>query len=503
MVENPREWFETRVARLDNHLECGILQEMKSFVLHSEKTVLNDVVHNVSLQPLFDYLASSNQDIDVVCTIIYELLSQLDPKELFSTFEETIHRSLNHNSNEVKDIRLKLMERSINDDTVAVVVAKQMPLLIDAAECLASEERSIAQRAISVFIKLGSNPTGATAFYSSTLLKKLKDVMVINDISRFRVYELIVALSKFSPENLEKGISSGLMEDLVSEVFSSDVLIQLNALEILGNLATSNHGINYLSEKKVIQYLISKLQKIQTEPLAPILLPGLIEFFGNMCAYQPEQFTNEYPQVMSLLFSGIEENDESLLGVTITSIGKVGSSCSGRNILKQHKDQMRRFFTKTQQFLNCKTDLAVTVVNSLSELLKKINGDASCNEITEEWFDYMGFNATEVIVNLGKLPFIEIRLPALALLKTLAAHSWGAKKLCNYPGMIEYLLNRSSEYNKDCKQTKFDIVCNIVQSAGNSNDFLNPDVLHTLKEFVKEGPFYVPLEVETAIEGAN
>lgn len=62
--------------------------------------------------------------------------------------------------------------------------------------------------------------------------------------------------------------------------------------------------------------------------------------------------------------------------------------------------------------------------------------------------------------------------------------------------MIEFLLDRSIETNKECKEAKYDVVkllsCSSIFERG---------IQERLESFVKEGPFYVEAVTEVAIEG--
>lgn len=504
MIENPTEWFQANLVELENGSKRKeILLEMKSLVVNSEKSVLSDIAQNVSLHPIFEYLQdASAQEKEVICIVAYELLKQIEPAQLLKVYGNSINTLLTNTAHEVKEISLKLLEICVTENTIEYLTSKQSSLLVDAAECLASSERSTAQCAISVFTKLGSQPSGVRVLYSSPLLKKFQEVMSVNDTSRFRVYEIVVAVSKISAENLAIADSNGLLKNLMCEIYSSDILIQLNALEIFSNLVTSNHGLNYLLEYTLVQELVDKLLKVKEEPLSLMLLPGLIEFFGNVCVQQPEQFAKDYPQVINLLFNSLDTSDVTLLGVIISTVGKIGSSCSGRLILMESEELMKIFFNKISQLLKSRNDLTITAMNSLCELLKSINGDPSCNDIAQKWLDFMGTDSFHAIIGLAKLPFPEFRLSAFSFLKAITTHLWGTIKLYNSPGMVEFLLDRSSEFNKDCKQMKYEVVCNMV-SCPNAEHTINPELLLSLKEFVREGPFFVPVQVEMATEGAN
>lgn len=63
-------------------------------------------------------------------------------------------------------------------------------------------------------------------------------------------------------------------------------------------------------------------------------------------------------------------------------------------------------------------------------------------------------------------------------------------------GLIEFLMDRSSETFKDCKHVKYNIVCNLALSES----VFDQNAVKKLKQFINEGPFYVQTVMEVAVE---
>lgn len=97
------------------------------------------------------------------------------------------------------------------------------------------------------------------------------------------------------------------------------------------------------------------------------------------------------------------------------------------------------------------------------------------------------------------LPFADLRLGSFLILQALAEQQWGQEMLNNLAGFKEYLLNRSTEPNKKCKEEKFKIVKILVESPTFLTIF-DSKMCAGLKQHVNEGPFYVHAVTEIAIE---
>lgn len=502
-ITNTLRWFGSKTNDLSNELSRkNTLIEIKAVLSNLDNSQLLQVARSTPLNAVFDCLNTSDaEEIELTSSIIYALLQHMNGVEQLNLYGPLLRRALSHPSASPKTTVLRLLERIVDGETLSCLNSENLLLLVDAANCLASSDRSIAQGAITTFINMGKSPQGLSILFSKVFVDGLKNVMLIDDTSRFRVYEILVAISEKSVEGLQASHSSGLLPNLLTEIKSTDHLIQLNALEIMNTLASCNHGLLYLQESGVIQYLVDKISKLEQEPLSFVLLPGLIEFFGNLYKLQPKQFSEQYPNVLELLFKSMDTADPVLLGVIISTVGKIGSTNAGKQVLNNNPDKMVLFLKRSGQLLSSKNDTTVSTMNCLSELIKTEN-EPSLNAVTMQWFEELGPSALETVANIAKLPFVELRVSALMFLNAIANQPWGAEKLCRYPGMIEYLTDRSTEFNKECKNAKFDIVVSICKNPVLS-DILTSDVIIKIREFVNEGPFFVPTVPETAFEGAS
>ena len=87
-------------------------------------------------------------------------------------------------------------------------------------------------------------------------------------------------------------------------------------------------------------------------------------------------------------------------------------------------------------------------------------------------------------------------------MRALSNQPWAARLLNQEPGFLEYLLDRSTERDKEGKETKFEVVKALSEAYCTAEIFGNPALL-SLKVYVREGPFYVRVQSEVAMEGAS
>ena len=93
------------------------------------------------------------------------------------------------------------------------------------------------------------------------------------------------------------------------------------------------------------------------------------------------------------------------------------------------------------------------------------------SQLSEKWFHHLDPNMLNIVVGIAKQPFPELRLSSHSVLKTLSALPWGQKKMNEFPGFNEYLLDRSTEKTKEGKESKFQIVKSLAESPTTLNIF--------------------------------
>ena len=93
---------------------------------------------------------------------------------------------------------------------------------------------------------------------------------------------------------------TGLFNDLKKD---DDVLVQLNAIEILSNMAETKHGFQYLTSLNILSQMDLRLNEVSSGPMSHFLMPGYIKFFGRLANQTPKTFHNLYPNFTSILLN--------------------------------------------------------------------------------------------------------------------------------------------------------------------------------------------------------
>lgn len=87
------------------------------------------------------------------------------------------------------------------------------------------------------------------------------------------VFQIIVNISVHSVDGLRASIESNILRELLNDVKSKDILVQLTSLETVTKLALTNHGLQFLKEDGFMQYIQEQLN--DSNDLNSLLLPGM------------------------------------------------------------------------------------------------------------------------------------------------------------------------------------------------------------------------------------
>ncbi|KAH8033282.1 hypothetical protein HPB51_008765 [Rhipicephalus microplus] len=251
--------------------------------------------------------------------------------------------------------------------------------------------------------------------------------------------KVFVEVARASPENLERLSENGYLERLVKEMDKNDVLVQLNALEVLTDLVSCNHGLDYLERTGIISKLRQKALNIGSDPLGNFLGPG---------------------------------------------------------------DRMSRYLKTLRQNLHSgKVDFKARYLGALANVLHV--QDSSYEDLvnlTERWYSLLGDRPTDMLLRLCRQPFPELRCATLSVIAEVARVPWGQATLAAQPGFLEYLLDRSTEADKACKEAKFAVVAILAQVQPRG---FSAEDWQRIRNTYQEGPFFMATEAAVTFEGLS
>lgn len=229
-----------------------------------------------------------------------------------------LERSLEHSNDSVKVLGLNEIER----------ISKQAPnqifsqnIVIAVLKCLDNPQEKAGILAVKVLPKILPKLLGDHSIHTN-----LNRLLTCSDLIRCRVYDVCIAIAKESQDNLQ--YVAYVIDRLCTDLDTNDILLKLNILEFLSDLAQTDHGWLYLANKGIFKKITEKLDSLDKNPLKNLLFPGYVKFFGNIALKQPANIIQEFPLFINslldlLLECIVSDTDGTTLPVIFDALGEI------------------------------------------------------------------------------------------------------------------------------------------------------------------------------------
>lgn len=430
---------------------------------------------------------------DVACDILEICMTNLrlnDEPDLF----DIVEKLLNSSNSKVKTVAVRFVERNV----VALASLQTSNMLTLFLECIKSDEISVGVPSIQILADLLVTQN----FLDDPSVKQqiLGTLDAANETVSLRVYSVAVEIVKKRPALLAK--VEFIFERCLGDLDDHDILVMLNVLEVLKDVCLQNEGIVYLENKGVFAKLMRKIETIEEDPMAGILTPGLMKFFGNVAISYPDRIFKTYPTLINKLFECILSDDLTLLFTAMDTFGHLARLDDGKKTLDSMEgNQSLLVVTHLWQSIpRYPSDTKVRALNCLGHVFwvdTAAPRNNQINYICQKWFNSAFGSQIGDLLQMCKNPFEDISTSAFNLLKSIASHDFGQKAIANTGGFVEYLLNRTSIISLELKQKKFEIV----ELLAVSNEF-DASTTVRLQKYVREGFNYVQGITEIAFESS-
>ena len=286
---------------------------------------------------------------------------------------------------------------------------------------------------------------------------------------------------------------------LMNEIRSPDPLLALNCVHLLNDLVCSSYGAEFLRESGYFHVISMCILDSESVELGHLLLPTYLRTFALMAKQFP-QLLIERQDIVSRLIDQLKCSNQSIVSSALDSLAIIGHSTVG----KVHLDQIPAFrnhaLPSLAHLLTSGSDLkdrAIACVSSLLEI-EDLEATLQAPALVEQWFKLFP-NLASTVIYLCRQPFKAVRLESFKLLRILCTHPWGQKELQTERNFIDYLLNRSTESEKEEKEAKFSVVRELVVSPFTVQTF-GRTTFSRLKRFYNDGPLHVDTDVSVAVK---
>ena len=251
------------------------LQEL-SALINSASCNLRDVSPHIPLDVLFGCFNTSNHEQITLCKWILNKLLPLEKSDVIvSKYHDLIIEGLNHPSVEVRELCLSELQRCSSNVHGLLALLEKTDVLVYTARALADDNLSCTQKAAKVLKNASRHESGLKMIFEHELQSEFDELLLKKDVIRFRLYELFVAIQALSSEAFRSCKDSGILMKLLNELDGEDVLLRMNCVELLTELANSGkNGLDFLEDAGVLVKLNNVLLSLESDPMVSLMIPG-------------------------------------------------------------------------------------------------------------------------------------------------------------------------------------------------------------------------------------
>ncbi|XP_049772267.1 26S proteasome non-ATPase regulatory subunit 5-like [Schistocerca cancellata] len=483
----------------------AVLSEMLAAVRRLEKHALEENLRNLQISTIFECLNSSKMDeVMITGDILRSLLSSMDSSEVLAQYGQLLQEAIAHPTAEVKLLAIRELLRAAHTDSL-VPVLRDDGFLITTVPCVFSDNSAVTEAAKRFFVKVCDTKSGLDAFFSEPLMRCLNQFMSHSDAYRLSGYEFVADIAASLDSALTRSVECGFLGQMLEELKGDDVLFQFNILSVLSKIASTEHGFYYLKNANLLAHAEDKLCTSHPAALDTFVLPGYVRFFGSVFYARPAEAHEACPSVLPKLFGIVAapDSDLSLQSVSMETIGHIAEPVAGKRVLDGLGTAMPELMARLKHFARTlPLEYKVCALNAMACAVDLQRSDQSEETLalTSRWFSAEESGSPlDVVVALCRQPFPALKMACLQLLSVLAGQPWGLQLIRDYPGLVDFLLDRSGEPSKLCKEAKYNVVQTIV-AAHSAHEIFGFEALDKMNTFIQQGPFYVDLQAEVAFE---
>lgn len=256
----------------------------------------------------------SAEQVNLTCDILCICMSNMEINDASNvSYHSYLERCLRHNNDDVKVLALTDIERRLNHPHG--IPFESTTLVMALIACLEREETKVSTVTVRVLVRLLPG-----CLNDQACRKLLENALCARDLQRCRLYEIAVKLSQISADVHAR--VEFILERLVDDLETEDILLLLNILDFLAELALSDHGLVYLENKGVFARVLRQVEQLDSSPFKAVLVPGYMKFFGHIATAQPTKIIQGFPSMINSLLDCILDGNGPVLPVAFDTLGK-------------------------------------------------------------------------------------------------------------------------------------------------------------------------------------
>ncbi|KAI8424332.1 hypothetical protein MSG28_002875 [Choristoneura fumiferana] len=438
MVNTDTEQYRAFLQKLQrDEFRPSALNDIKNLLAFKPPSEASVVIRDAGITEIVQCLNVADRiQVDLTCEVLKLCFEKFEVGDIIRQYTGHVYKATSTNQS-------------------LLPVPQYIDVFVAVAQLVSDKDVGVANKAIMITSNL---PNDAYP----KILDEMRIALEYDSSSKCNAFEVIVNISSRSPELLQLSAEHGYLDKLVSELDTDDVLYHLNILELMTRLATTQQGINHIVKHGALKKVGELVTDLPNNPLCGLTTPGYMKFFGVIAHKYPQEIFTKYPVLLNLMFDTIDSQDQATLPIALDTLAFVGSTIEGKLSLAALDIKVRA--------LHCFASLVGVDTGTDAPKTRPI--DHRVTLMTREWFRTLSVQPgpMEVLVEICKNPFPDIRSAGFSLLDAVCQHQWGEELVARTAGFVEFLLDRSVSFTKELKESKYDIVKRLSHSLAFDNN---------------------------------
>jgi len=376
------------------------------------------------------------------------------------------------------------------------------PLLLDEetgpAEEAGKAVHSVLQCSVGQQTILGST--------SDSLLGRLQSrLRELPDVQRIRALCLFVEMGRASEEVFTVLEERGAFSDVLGAFLTDDLLLKLNAVELMDAFGSYPAGQAFLGRQGVPEKLACDLQDPCCDSSVRICVTRLLGLVLRRTPSVASSLLPSHEAPFPLSVAGLlDSRDPADKLCALNTWASASSGLDGLSFFLRWKPLMQEILSLVA---STKNEIANGSMAAWAIVLEERDpphppgaGTQASGPETELWDMAESQLLPLVLKNLVSKPFPDVRPHTYRLLATLVRSQRALQQAVPSAELRELLLDFSSESGTDAKIAKHQMVEIMLREHSNwLSNFLDVQVYDLLQEYMKQGPHWVPRMAAVAV----
>lgn len=400
----------------------------------------------------------------------------------------------------------KLIARSAdNESTLQALVSDILMVLV--LDTITDRDESVASAGMEAIENFAKTPFGINVLFTGkqATADRLRDLVLHgSSLVRIRIFAVIASLFKSSKQAVRAIEESGVLRVLEHELCNKDdVLVQMNALELLHEIALTPDGAKFVIDGGLLQQLISLMGSTEVDSLvrsqAMMVGARLISPEGSLPSMVPKQDALSLVTSLNAYLRTLESSQNREREAAIDALGRIGMSKGGVELLLEASAGVTLIIEAalgkkggSEQVVAIHALASIAGSERTEGPLLNSQAEEMLRDLIFTGIDSSSRRSLSELIQWLLQQAYETRVAVYRLIVPFAARSWFLLDICSNKEIVNFLVDPQSEQSKEGMEWRHACCVAISSSLQKFDQAMQTKLQEVLEKFqaaVMRGPY--------------